>query len=97
MKLSASTLRAIALVAALVLSACGGATTTTESDASEPATAETAATESDATESASAATGDAPVAEESLLTGDFVTTAGQDVNLADFQGQDVVLWFWAPW
>lgn len=31
------------------------------------------------------------------LSGEFATIDGGSVNLADFEGQDVVLWFWAPW
>ena len=29
--------------------------------------------------------------------GSFPTLEGGSVDLADFEGQDVVLWFWAPW
>lgn len=36
-------------------------------------------------------------AEAALLAGEFETLAGTTVDLADFQGEDVVLWFWAPW
>ncbi len=32
-----------------------------------------------------------------VFDGEFATLDGASVNLADFQGQDVVLWFWAPW
>ncbi len=31
------------------------------------------------------------------LSGQFDTVDGSSINLADFDGQDVVLWFWAPW
>jgi len=34
---------------------------------------------------------------ESVLTGTFATSDGAELDLAQFQGQDVVLWFWAPW
>ncbi len=32
-----------------------------------------------------------------LLSGEFTTLAGETIDLAEFQGEDVVLWFWAPW
>ncbi len=32
-----------------------------------------------------------------VFDGEFATLDGASVNLADFEGQDVVLWFWAPW
>lgn len=31
------------------------------------------------------------------LSGEFTTIDGGSINLADFEGRDVVLWFWAPW
>ena len=39
------------------------------------------------------------VAEEtaSLLDGSFSTISGDAIELGDLQGDDVVLWFWAPW
>lgn len=33
----------------------------------------------------------------SLLTGEFATLAGSSIDLGSLEGQDVVLWFWAPW
>ncbi len=73
--------------ALLLLSACGGG-------AAEPdASAAPAATTADAGD----ATGDAPAVQASLLEGSFTTTAGETIDLAQFQGQDVVLWYWAPW
>lgn len=36
-------------------------------------------------------------ASASLLTGDFPTVQGGQIDLASLEGQDVVLWFWAPW
>jgi len=32
-----------------------------------------------------------------VFDGEFATLDGGSVNLAEFEGQDVVLWFWAPW
>ena len=34
---------------------------------------------------------------DSPLNGEFTTVGGQSIELASLQGQDVVLWFWAPW
>lgn len=31
------------------------------------------------------------------LEGQFPTLDGGSIDLAEFEGQDVVLWFWAPW
>jgi hypothetical protein len=31
------------------------------------------------------------------LEGEFTTLDGGSIDLAQLQGQDVVLWFWAPW
>jgi hypothetical protein len=31
------------------------------------------------------------------LTGSFTTIGGGQIDLGSLQGQDVVLWFWAPW
>ena len=35
--------------------------------------------------------------EVALLTGEFETLDGDTIDLASLEGQDVVLWFWAPW
>lgn len=71
--------------ALLLLSACGGGTAET--------TAASAATGAAAADAA----GDAPVAQASLLSGSFTTTTGETIDLGQFEGQDVVLWYWAPW
>ena len=31
------------------------------------------------------------------LSGDFPTVSGAGIDLNSLEGQDVVLWFWAPW
>ena len=82
--------RIVAFLAAalLLLSACGGGAT-------EPTEAATPATTAEA--DTADATGDAPAVQASLLEGSFTTTAGETIDLANFQGQDVVLWYWAPW
>lgn len=33
----------------------------------------------------------------SPLTGSFETITGGQIELSSLEGQDVVLWFWAPW
>ena len=73
------------------------ATPDEEADTAEPAesTTTTAAPETTTTSTTTTTTTAAPVAP--LFQGDFVDLNGQTVSLADFQGEDVVLWFWAPW
>jgi len=86
-------IRVIALLVAagIVATACGGPTSTT-ADSTTP-DAEVAAP-----------LGDAPAAEpagdagaNAFLVDQFPTLTGQTLDLADLQGQDVVLWLWAPW
>lgn len=43
--------------------------------------------------SAGAAEPDAPA----QLSGDFATISGGQIDLGSLEGQDAVLWFWAPW
>lgn len=31
------------------------------------------------------------------LSGDFTTISGSQIDLGSLEGQDTVLWFWAPW
>lgn len=33
----------------------------------------------------------------SPLSGSFTTITGGQIELSSLEGQDVVLWFWAPW
>ena len=35
--------------------------------------------------------------EVSVLTGEVATVDGSTFDLASLQGQDLVVWFWAPW
>ena len=74
----------IAALFGLVAAACGGTETTAST--SDAIAAQTAQAE-----------GDAPAAEGNLYSGDFVDLNGQTIDLASYEGQDVVLWFWAPW
>lgn len=39
----------------------------------------------------------APVVTVPELAGSFATIGGGQIDLGSLQGQDVVLWFWAPW
>lgn len=76
---------AFVLLFGLLATACGAADTETG----------TAAAPEDATESSTAT--EPAAAEASLLTGEYETIGGETVDLATYEGQDVVLWFWAPW
>lgn len=38
-----------------------------------------------------------PESAELALVDEFATVDGSTIDLASLQGQDVVLWFWAPW
>lgn len=94
----------LALAVALVAAACGGATqgvdTATAADADSDV--------SDAPASPSQAAAPAPaeaVAEEAVveaapaseLFGTFETIGAGQLDFGTLEGQDVVLWFWAPW
>ncbi len=67
---------------ALMATACGTAVESTATESTEPATSQTDA----------ATTGGAGLPQ---LIGDTVRGAQIDTN--DLAGQDVVVWFWAPW
>lgn len=91
------------LAAALFLAACGGANAeTATSQPNVDAAAPQAATEPEAPEGVAepdaapevVAEPDAPPA---LLSGTFETLDGDTIDLGSLEGQDVVLWFWAPW
>ena len=60
-------------------------------EATETEPAQEAAPDSSTTDAQSAPNPDSP------LNGTFATVGGQSIDLATLQGQDVVLWFWAPW
>lgn len=50
-----------------------------------------------ADDDAPATGGDDAPADTGPLTGTFATVDGDMIDLGDFAGQDVILWFWAPW
>ncbi len=78
-------LPSLAIVFGLVAAACGGGTDVSAPVIdSAPAAAET-----------EAPAGDAPSA--SVYGGDFVGLDGTAIDFGSFEGQDTVLWFWAPW
>jgi hypothetical protein len=89
----------LAAATALTAAACGGG----------EAVVDSAAGGTDATDSAASgetSSGDNTVeddatsttqGEPSLLTGEFETLAGASFDLGSLEGEDVVLWFWAPW
>lgn len=68
---------------ALGAAACGSSDS---SDAAAPAV--------DATQAESAGSGDAA---SSVLDISATAADGTAVNLSDYAGQDLMLWFWAPW
>ena len=71
----------------LIVAACGGGgATSTEASG-------TNAAPSGGAESSS----ETPAEPVSLLSGQFETLTGGNVDLEAFEGQDVVFWFWAPW
>lgn len=75
----------VALVmSGFLATACGSATVDIETT--------TPASESEVAEST-----DQSSSQSSGLTGQFNTISGESVDLSTYQGQDVVLWFWAPW
>ena len=82
---------AVAAGVAMVAAACGGAAETPTESAAESAT-----TTSDAgSESTTAQT--TPPVQPTGLVGEFSTIGGATFDLGDLEGEDVVLWFWAPW
>jgi len=91
-------LPALLMAAAVVASACGGGTTDTDDAAGSAADAgadESQATTTEevtTTEQASTTQG-----EPTLLFGEFETLSGATFDLSTVAGEDVVLWFWAPW
>lgn len=73
-----------AFAISLALAACGGdSTPDTTADAAPTTVASNDATTSDASAEA------VPVV--------FDTVAGGQIDLGALEGQDTVLWFWAPW
>ncbi len=94
MRSSPRSLIALLVAVTLVAAACGA-------DDAQPSTAEaeTAATTAAGTESTAAeAAGDGAVSPvSSPLSGTHTLVDGTSIDLDQFAGQDVVLWFWAPW
>ena len=72
-----------AVVVLLFAVGCGGSSDTAVEAASSATTSEASADE-----------GSAPVAEAALVAS---TVDGGQIDFASLEGQDVVLWFWAPW
>ena len=75
---------AVMMLLALGASACAGPADPTA--AADTAAADTAATDSEATNG-----------QTDQLVGEFTTMSGETLDLASLQGEDAVLWFWAPW
>lgn len=95
------------LTAGLFASACGSDEVAQQTAATTRAVERDAPdieTERDVTpgaEPSPAATPDeaAPIelSEDPLFFGEYASLAGEPVDLAEYAGEDVVLWFWAPW
>ncbi|MEM9561536.1 MAG: hypothetical protein AAGA93_02895 [Actinomycetota bacterium] len=71
------------LSVSLLAAACGGSDADTASEAG-----------------ADAGSGDAangPVIDDATFSGEAATVSGGTFELGDLAGQDLVLWFWAPW
>ena len=83
------------LAGALALAACGGSGD--EAEVAATTTPDTAATTTDAPATAPTTGGDAAVEVPDEL--DFVApdVRGGQVVGAELAGQDLVIWFWAPW
>jgi hypothetical protein len=71
-----------------LLAACSGAETPTDTAAPE---AEAAAPATDSTAP------EASAAEEAAGGRVFDTVSGSQIDFGSLEGQDTVLWFWAPW
>ncbi len=84
---TSSRVATLALGASLLAAACGGSTTITAADSG-------AASGSDTASASNAASGSTA---NPLLTGTVGTVAGGQFDLGSLEGQDAVLWFWAPW
>ncbi len=39
----------------------------------------------------------APMVDDAMFSGEATTVTGETFELGDLAGQDLVLWFWAPW
>jgi len=91
---SLRTLLATLAALALVATSCGGgsADTTTDAAVDSAAPAPTQAEAAPAEEAAPVE--EAAPAEASLVA---TTVSGGQIDFGSLEGQDVVLWFWAPW
>ena len=65
--------------------------------APETTTTETTTTPTTAPPETSPPETEPVLAASPLFAGDFVDLSGQAIDFGSFEGQDTVLWFWAPW
>ncbi len=91
-----TSLKALGLLmsAALVAGACGSDPQTAEPGAAAPLATQAA------DDSASAAEDSSAPAEESPQAGStevLATISGGQIDFGALEGQDALLWFWAPW
>ena len=86
----------IAAVFGLIAAACGGANETAAVD--EPTASEAAESDAEAAvEEDVDAAAETPATDPGLFGGEFIDLNGESIDLASLEGQDTVLWFWAPW
>lgn len=81
---------------ALVASACGATSGAETVLPALDAQAEASPTVGQPTETIASAQGQTDET-NSVLFGEFVSISGETIDLAEIEGNDVVLWFWAPW
>lgn len=78
-------LAACLIVAALIATACGSGASSTDTANSAEAPLTSSSAETTAVDT------------HAELFGTFPTLAGGQLDLGSLEGQDAVLWFWAPW
>jgi len=83
---------AASVALAFVAAACGGTAAETATETAEVAAAPTAEAAT-----APAAEAAAEPASGPTISGVFETFDSGSIDLTDFEGEDVVFWFWAPW
>ena len=64
---------------------------------SAPADVTGGADDATASETAPTPAPDGPVLDPSVLSGEVTTISGETFDLGSLAGQDLVVWFWAPW
>lgn len=86
-------------VCALVATSCGGGSTDAATETSSATEAASPAPTTEAPAAAAAQTEAAPTVESGTSEASLIATTvtGSQIDFGSLEGQDVVLWFWAPW